>query len=110
MKNNKKGFVLTLALLMLVVMSVMGITLVALLSNDIRQNCLNVSYTDSKSFFQSFLKEISHQSVKFCRQAILIQHQLVLPMKRGVVFYKAPEENAAPRYVLSLPRPIGRAI
>jgi hypothetical protein len=48
MKNNEKGFVLTLALLMLVVMSVMGITLVALLSNDIRQN-------DSKDEYQQAL-------------------------------------------------------
>lgn len=38
MKKNQKGFVLTLAILMLVVMSIMGITLVTLLSNDVRQN------------------------------------------------------------------------
>jgi Tfp pilus assembly protein PilX len=48
MKKNQKGFVLTLALLMLVVMSIMGITLVALLSNDIRQN-------DSKDEYQQAL-------------------------------------------------------
>jgi Tfp pilus assembly protein PilX len=38
MKKKQKGFVLTLAILMLVVMSIMGITLVTLLSNDVRQN------------------------------------------------------------------------
>lgn len=38
MKKNQKGFVLTLAILMLVVMSIMGLTLVTLLSNDVRQN------------------------------------------------------------------------
>ena len=48
MKNNQKGFVLTLAILMLVVMSIMGVTLVVLLSNDVRQN-------DSKSDYQQTL-------------------------------------------------------
>ena len=38
MKKNQKGFVLTLPILMLVVMSIMGVTLVVVTSNDIKQN------------------------------------------------------------------------
>ena len=48
MKNNQKGLFLTFAILMLVVMSIMGVTLVVLLSNDVRQN-------DSKSDYQQTL-------------------------------------------------------
>jgi len=44
MKKNQKGFVLTLAILMLVVMSIMGLTLVTLLSNDVKQNVSQDEY------------------------------------------------------------------
>ena len=37
-RNNEKGFALPLALLLLVVMTIMGITLVSITSGDIRAN------------------------------------------------------------------------
>lgn len=48
MRYNQRGFVLTLAILMLVVMSIMGVTLIVLVSNDVRQN-------DSKDEYQQAL-------------------------------------------------------
>ena len=38
MKNNQKGFALPLALLLLVVMTLMGATLVSMTASDIRAN------------------------------------------------------------------------
>ena len=36
--KNQRGFALVLAILLLVVMSVMGVTLVAIVSNDFKEN------------------------------------------------------------------------
>ena len=38
MKNNQKGFALPVALLLLVVMTLMGVTLVSISAGDIRAN------------------------------------------------------------------------
>ena len=50
MKKNKneKGFALVLAILLLVVMSVMGVTLVAIVSNDFKEN-------DRRDYYQQAL-------------------------------------------------------
>ena len=50
MKKNKneKGFALVLAILLLVVMSVMGATLVAIVSNDFKEN-------DRRDYYQQAL-------------------------------------------------------
>ena len=79
-KNSEKGFALALALMMLVVMSVMGATLMSVVSNDHKSNGLKD--TNQQTFYaaetgikeakrwmlaQSNLTPGSTPSVKFCK-------------------------------------------
>ena len=84
MKNNQKGFALPVALLLLVVMTLMGVTLVSISSGDIRANsekdfsqqafyAAESGISDAKKLFASISGGVSKMSsnpssrLKFCK-------------------------------------------
>lgn len=81
-RKNEKGFALVLAILLLVVMSVMGVTLVAIISNDFKEN-------DRRDYYQQALFT-AETAVNAAKKDLQNRAKTAIPIRENTPWSSAP--------------------
>ena len=80
--KNQRGFALVLAILLLVVMSVMGVTLVAIVSNDFKEN-------DRRDYYQQALFT-AETAVNAAKKDLQNKAKTAIPVAENTPWNSAP--------------------
>jgi Tfp pilus assembly protein PilX len=80
--NNERAFALVLAILLLVVMSIMGVTLVAIVSNDFKEN-------DRRDYYQNALYA-AETAVAAAKKDLAIKAKTSLPVASNSTWNSSP--------------------
>ena len=80
--KNQKGFALVLAILLLVVMSVMGVTLIAIVSNDFKEN-------DRRDYYQQALFT-AETAINAAKKDLQNRARTAIPVRENTPWNSAP--------------------